>query len=159
MTQSERSKVPNLRQASRMVFTSAWAVGSLSMVTLLERPAMISPSFTMTAPKGPPPFFTLSSARRMASRMYSLSCSVICIVVCLKAGTDVACLLVCRPYGTNLLPVPCLQFRSVLFRYLSCQSHAVALRLGAEGAEAFAPPLAFVFADAVVVGFFIERLA
>ena len=40
---------------------------------LLLLPATISPSFTMTAPKGPPPRRTLSSARRMASRMNLLS--------------------------------------------------------------------------------------
>src|SRR5882672_10609731 len=53
-----------------MATTSAWAVGSLSAVTQLAPRAIISPSLTMTAPKGPPaPLVTLSVARRMASRM------------------------------------------------------------------------------------------
>ena len=61
-----------------MTFTSAWAVGSLSGTTVLPEEAMILPSFTMTAPKGPPLwFFTFSTARRMASRinrgLYELS--------------------------------------------------------------------------------------
>jgi hypothetical protein len=42
------------------------------MVTQLDASAMISPFFTMTAPKGPPPFFTLSSESVMALIIKSL---------------------------------------------------------------------------------------
>ena len=73
------SKVPSLRQACRMAVTSAWAVGSLSSVTRFDAPATTLPSFTITAPKGPPPCSTLSSARRMASRMKRMSASVVFI--------------------------------------------------------------------------------
>ena len=52
-----------------MVLTSAWAVGSLSSVTVLPDAAMISPSLTITAPNGPPWFWMFSLAIRMASSM------------------------------------------------------------------------------------------
>jgi hypothetical protein len=63
----------NALQAFRMATTSAWAVGSLAAVTELAPRAMMTPSFTTTAPKGPPlPSRTLSMERRMASCMYIL---------------------------------------------------------------------------------------
>ena len=52
-----------------MVLTSAWAVGSLSRVTVLPDAAMILPSLTITAPNGPPWFWMFSFAIRMASSM------------------------------------------------------------------------------------------
>src|SRR5947209_2195355 len=53
-----------------MATTSAWAVGSLLVVTRLEPTARTSPSRTMTAPNGPPrPDVTLSVAKSMACCM------------------------------------------------------------------------------------------
>src|SRR5574344_587194 len=72
ISQPLRSNVPNTFDALRIADTSAWAVGSQSRVTLLDASATILPSRAMTAPKGPPPNFTLSSARRMALVMSSL---------------------------------------------------------------------------------------
>ena len=54
MTQSERSKVPSFLQVWRMVFSSAWAVGSLSKVSLLTLPATISPVLHDDGPEGIP---------------------------------------------------------------------------------------------------------
>src|SRR5574344_616073 len=77
MSQPLRSKTPNLEQAERIALTSAWAVGSCWEVTRLTPVAIISPSRTMTAPKGPPPFFTFSIERRIASRIkLFLSCFI-----------------------------------------------------------------------------------
>ena len=50
----ERSKVFRCAQAARMATTSACAVGSLLAVTRLKPSPTTRPSFTMTAPKGPP---------------------------------------------------------------------------------------------------------
>ena len=66
-----RQNVPIFAAARRMQFTSAWAVGSLSRVTLFDASATISPFCAMTAPNGPPPFLTLSSDRAIALRMSS----------------------------------------------------------------------------------------
>ena len=41
---------------------------------------------------------------------------------------------------------------------MPCQGDAVALGFSAEGTEAFAPPLAFILADAFVIGFLVEGL-
>jgi hypothetical protein len=49
--------------------TSAWAVGSEFGTTRLAPVAMISPSFTMTAPKGPPPVSMFSIDRLIAISM------------------------------------------------------------------------------------------
>ena len=80
MTQSESLKVSSLRQAALIADTSAWAVGSLLAVTLLAPVAMTSPSLTITAPKGPPPFLTFSTEISIAICIKCLSCSVIFIV-------------------------------------------------------------------------------
>jgi hypothetical protein len=44
-----------IRGVRGMALTSAWAVGSVSLVTLLDPDATMRQSQTMTAPKGPPP--------------------------------------------------------------------------------------------------------
>src|SRR3546814_10788586 len=44
----------SLPQASRIATTSAWAVGSFCEVTRFQPSPTISPSFTTTAPNGPP---------------------------------------------------------------------------------------------------------
>ena len=73
-----RSKVPRRRVASLMALTSAWAVGSQSSVTLLAASATISPPRAITAPKGPPPLRTLSSARVSALLISSSFVIVFC---------------------------------------------------------------------------------
>ena len=70
-----RSKVCKAWQALRMADTSAWAVGSLLSVTRFTPVATISPSFTITAPKGPPPLATFWMDRAMAWRINCLSAS------------------------------------------------------------------------------------
>src|SRR5690554_7682590 len=52
-----------------MASTSAWAVGSFCRVTSLAPRPTISPWYTTTAPKGPPPFSMLALARLMAARI------------------------------------------------------------------------------------------
>ena len=69
----ERSKVFIFSAALRMAETSAWAVGSQCSVTQFEASATTSPSFAITAPNGPPPFFTLSSESLIALIISSLS--------------------------------------------------------------------------------------
>ena len=51
------------------------------------------------------------------------------------------------------------QFFTVSFRYLFCYLNSIALWLGREFSKAFAPPLTFVAADAIVIGTFIEVFA
>src|SRR5271157_448117 len=66
-SQPDSWKLPRTRQAWRMASISAWAVGSLADVTRLAPSAMILPSLTIRAAKGPPwPEFTFSMARAMA---------------------------------------------------------------------------------------------
>ena len=66
-----------------MATTSAWAVGSAEEVTSLAPRAIILPSFTITAPKGPPfPEVTFSIESLMASRINSF-CSVELILLIL----------------------------------------------------------------------------
>ncbi len=71
ISQPDKLNVPNFLVAKRMALTSACAVGSLSIVTLFDASAITSPSFTMTAPKGPPPFCTLFSDKAIALRIIS----------------------------------------------------------------------------------------
>ena len=69
-SQPSSTNVPSAWQALRMAVTSACAVGSLEAVTWLAPVAMTLPSFTMTAPNGPPrPLVTLVVARSMACCM------------------------------------------------------------------------------------------
>ena len=75
--------MPSCLHALRMVLTSAWAVGSLSVVTLLPDEAIILPSFTITAPKGPPWFSIFSLATRMASSMNFLLYDILLVVLLL----------------------------------------------------------------------------
>lgn len=66
-----------------MATTSACAVGSLVDVTLFTPLAITFPSFTITAPKGPPfPFSTFAIERRMAFFM-NLAASFLPIVIIL----------------------------------------------------------------------------
>src|SRR5215471_5576378 len=61
-----------------MATTSAWAVGSVAMVTWFTPSAMIALFLTMTAPKGPPcPLRTLSRESWMARAMKGLSMCVV----------------------------------------------------------------------------------
>lgn len=71
ISQPLRSNVFSFLQALRIALTSACAVGSLLAVTRFTPVATTLPSFTITAPNGPPPFLTLLSAREIASRIIS----------------------------------------------------------------------------------------
>ena len=66
-----------------MATTSACAVGSEFGTTRFVPVAMISPSLTMTAPKGPPPVSIFSIERLMASSM-NLASSVEYSIVSLR---------------------------------------------------------------------------
>src|ERR1700756_4582718 len=72
-------------QAWRMAFTSAWAVGSLVLVTLFAARAIIFPSFTTTAPKGPPlPDLTLFTESSIASCINFLSLMLALLITCIN---------------------------------------------------------------------------
>ncbi len=60
ITYPDKSKVFNALQAFIIAFTSAWAVGLFSIVTLIAEAEIISPSLTITASKGLAPFLTLA---------------------------------------------------------------------------------------------------
>jgi hypothetical protein len=60
-----------------MATTSACAVGSLVAVTRLKPSPTTRPSFTMTAPKGPPLRCTFSRDSWMARRMKACCASVV----------------------------------------------------------------------------------
>src|SRR5665647_672131 len=67
MTQPLRSCVPRAAAAILIACTSACAVGSCPVTTLLPAREIMFPLLTMTAPKGPPCSFMLSEAVSIAS--------------------------------------------------------------------------------------------
>ena len=56
-------KIPNSFYAMRMALTSAWAVGSLSLMTLIAEAISTWPSRTMIQPNGPHVRSTTSASR------------------------------------------------------------------------------------------------
>src|SRR5574344_277085 len=75
--QPSNLNTPNFLQASLIADTSACAVGSLLGTTLFAPVAIISPSFTITAPNGPPPLLIFSFDRFMATFINLISFSLI----------------------------------------------------------------------------------
>ena len=61
-----RLNVPNLEQAARMALTSACAVGSQCDVTRFTPLYIITPSYALIAPNGPPTLFTFIIESSMA---------------------------------------------------------------------------------------------
>ena len=69
-SQSDKSNVPSLAQASGIATTSAWPVGSRVFSTRFHPSPTMVPAWPMTAPNGPPsPRPTASGARSSAVRM------------------------------------------------------------------------------------------